>query len=85
LDENTFIEWTGTFIELKWTIVEIAKKVNKKDFRGLNKWKIAQNCFKVNSHGTIFTIDKYTQISNANGGDSKKQLIIDFGRKLQEL
>lgn len=85
LEENTFIEWTGTFIELKWTIVEIAKKVNKKDFRGLNKWKIAQNCFKVNSRGTTLTIDKYTQISNANGGDSKKQLIIDFGRKLQEL
>jgi hypothetical protein len=85
LDENSFIEWTGTFIELKWTIVEITKKVNNKDYNGLNKWQIAQNCFKVNSRGTTLTIDKYTQISNANGGDNKKKLIIDFGRKLQEL
>lgn len=85
LDENSFIEWTGTFIELKWTIIEITKKVNNKDFNGLNKWQIAQNCFKVNSRGTTLTIDKYTQISNANGGDNKKQLIIEFGRKLQEL
>ncbi len=85
LDENSFIEWTGTFIELKWTIVEITKKVNNKDYNGLKKWQIAQNCFKVNSRGTTLTIDNYTQISNANGGDKKKQLIIDFGRKLQEL
>jgi hypothetical protein len=85
LEENSFIEWTGTFIELKWTIVEITKKVNNKDYNGLNKWKIAQNCFKINARGTSQNIEYYTQISNANGGDSKRQFINDFGRKLQEL
>jgi hypothetical protein len=85
LEENTFIEWTGTFVELKWTIVEISKKVNNLDYQGLNKWKIAQNCFTIKTHGNCHKIKNYTQISNSNGGDNNRQLINEFGRKLKEL
>jgi uncharacterized protein YqgQ len=85
LEENEFIEWTGTFIELKWTIVEITNKVKNKDYNGLNKWKIAQNCFTMIVRGKSKNIERYTQISNSSGGDSNRKFIHDFGRKLQEL
>jgi hypothetical protein len=85
LEENNLIHWTGTMIELKWLIQEICIKELCSQITGIEKWKVAQNCFSILVNGNWARIQKYTQISNASGSDKRKKQIKLFGEKLRKI
>lgn len=86
LDENNFIHWTGTLIELKWLVQEICSEGLCSHINGIEKWQIAMHCFMIkNKDNQWVKIDEYTKISNANGSKTKKSIIIEFGKKLKSL
>ena len=85
LEEEKYIKWTGTLIELKWLIQQICIKGICSHIMGIEKWKVAQNCFLITVDGKWSKIEKYTQISNANGSSKKKKIIDDFGVKIQSI
>jgi len=83
LKEENFIQWTGTLIELKWLIQQICIKGICSHIIGIEKWKVAQNCFLIKVDGKWSKIEKYTQISNANGVTINKEYIVAFGKKIK--
>jgi hypothetical protein len=85
LEENNFIQWTGSLIELKWLIQEICAVGVCSHIKGIEKWQVAQHCFVIKDKGQWVKINKYTKISNANGSDKNKPTIFDFGKKLKSL
>ncbi len=85
LEEEKYIKWTGTLIELKWLIQQICIKGICSHIIGIEKWKVAQNCFLITVDGKWSKIEKYTQISNANGSSKKKKIIDDFGVKIKSI
>lgn len=77
------IKWDGTLVELKWLIQEICKPGLCSHLEnGLEKWKVAQECFLVKGKEGWVEIDSYKQISNANGSKKLLETIERFGEKL---
>ena len=85
LEEGDFIKWIGTLIELKWLIQQICKKGICSHIIGIEKWKVAQNCFLITADGKWRKIEKHTQISNANGATKNKKYIDAFGVKIKSI
>ena len=85
IEDKNLIRWTGTLIELKWFVQEICKKGICSHIKGIEKWQVAQNCFLVKKEDKWKKIEKYTMISNASGGDTKKNVLIEFGKKIASI
>ncbi len=80
------IKWEGSMIELKWFVQQICKPGLCSHLeRGLEKWKVAQECFLVRRKNGWVEINSYKQISNANGSRRRLPAIEKFGEKLLSL
>lgn len=83
---NDKIKWEGTLVELKWLIQEICKPGLCSHLEnGLEKWKVAQDCFLIKGTDGWTKIESYKQISNANGSNRRLKSIERFGKKLSQM
>lgn len=77
------IKWEGSLVELRELIKQICKPGLCSHLeKGLEKWKVAQECFLIKEKKVWVEISLYTRISNANGSQKRLKIIQDFGDKL---